>query len=385
MPRFFAHYTCAKEDNAVKTHYLTRIDQLSELSPFERRELAPITDKFVFRLNDYYKNLIDWDNPDDEIRKLVIPRASELEEYGKWDASDEQSNYVAKGCQHKYTTTALLLVSEVCGAYCRFCFRKRLFRNDVHETSLDISQGVRYISRHPEINNVLLTGGDSLMLATPRIQEILMQLTAIPHVRIIRFGSKLAAFNPMRIYEDEELLRVLSQYSQGKTRLYLMAHFNHPRELTPQALRAIRALQQAGVVTVNQTPILKGINDDPVVLGRLLDKLSFAGITPYYIFQNRPVAGNADFVLSLAEAYNIVEAAKARTSGLGKRVKYVMSHATGKIEILAVHAGKIYLKYHQARRQEDIGRFMVYQLPNTAAWYDDLLPSNMGRTALAQA
>lgn len=360
----------------MKPTYTTRIEQVAELSTREKLLLKPITDEYVFRVNDYYKALIDWSDPHDPIRKLIIPNVEELDEYGALDASDEQANYVARGCQHKYTTTALLLVSEVCGSYCRFCFRKRLFRNDVHETSLDTSEGIEYISRHPEISNVLLTGGDSLILSTPKIEAILRDLHAIPHVRIIRFGSKLPAFNPMRIYEDEALLEVLNKYSRPEARIYVMAHFNHPRELTQEAYRGIASLQKAGVIIVNQTPLLRGINDSAEVLGQLLDQLSWAGVTPYYVFQNRPVAGNADFVVPFAEAYHIIEAAKARVSGLAKRVKYVMSHASGKIEVLAVQDDKIYLKYHQARHKEDAGRFMMLNLQPGAAWFDELLLAN---------
>lgn len=140
--------------------YITDIDKIKEISEEERKRLKQITEKFVFRVNDYYLNLIDWQDPHDPIRKLVIPNDNELEEYGRWDASDEDTNYVVPGCQHKYRTTALLIVSEVCGAYCRYCFRKRLFRNDVKEAVLNVQPGLEYIAAHPEINNVLLTGGD---------------------------------------------------------------------------------------------------------------------------------------------------------------------------------------------------------------------------------
>lgn len=242
---------------------------------------------------------------------------------------------------------------------------------NVHEASLDVSEGVAYIAAHPEINNVLLTGGDPLMLSVRRLDEILTQLRALPHVRIIRLGSKVPAFEPSRI--TDELLEMLARHTGPAARVYVMAHFNHPRELTSEALAGLARLQRAGVTVVNQTPLLRKVNDDPVVLGELLDRLSWAGVTPYYVFQNRPVAGNASFVVPLAEAYEIVEGAKARTSGLGKRIKFCMSHATGKIEVLAVADGKIYLKYHQARRPQDSGRFMVFDLPPEASWFDDLL------------
>lgn len=355
----------------MQPKYITDIDKITSIPEEERKRLKQITDKFVFRVNDYYLSLINWDDPNDPIRKLVIPNEGELQEYGRWDASDEDTNYVVPGCQHKYRTTALLIVSEVCGAYCRYCFRKRLFRNDVKEAMSDVTPGLEYIAKHPEINNVLLTGGDSLILATSKLRRIFERLRQMEHVKIIRLGSKLPVFNPMRIYEDQELLDTIREFSTPQQRIYVMAHVNHPRELTPQAYKAFEALHNAGAIVVNQTPVLKGINDDPEVLGELLDKLSWAGVTPYYFFINRPVAGNKDFVLPLKKVYEIVEGAKARTSGLGKRVRLAMSHTSGKIEILAIENGKAYLKYHQSRDGE-YGKFMVLDCPDDAAWFDDL-------------
>ncbi|WP_332634781.1 KamA family radical SAM protein [Halalkalibacter flavus] len=358
----------------MKPKYITNIEKITYLSEEEKMNLKKITEKYVFRVNDYYLNLIDWSDPNDPLKRLVIPSTDELQEYGRWDASDEDTNYVVKGCQHKYSTTALLLVSEVCGAYCRYCFRKRLFRTDVKEAMMDVSDGLDYIENHPEINNVLLTGGDPLTLATKKLRLIIERLRSIPHVKIIRLGSKMPVFNPMRIYEDKELLELLREYSTEENRIYLMAHINHPREITEEAKKCFKALHDAGVIVVNQTPVLRGINDDSAILSELLDKLSWAGVTPYYFFINRPVAGNDSFVLSLERVYKIVEKAKAKTSGLGKRVKLVMSHTSGKIEILAIDKGKAYLKYHQSR-DEDYGKFMVLDCPPDAAWFDDL-PNN---------
>jgi len=245
--------------------YITSLDKVDGLTPEEKDRLKPVTSKYVFRVNDYYLKLINWDDPNDPIRKLVIPNDGELREYGRWDASDEDTNYVVPGCQHKYRTTALLIVSEVCGAYCRYCFRKRLFRADVKEAMSDVRPGIEYIRKHPEINNVLLTGGDSLILATSKLRMIIEELRSIDHVSIIRLGSKLPVFNPMRIYEDQELLDLLRENSTAEKRIYVMAHINHPREITDEARRAFEALHQAGVIVVNQTPVLRGINDDPEV------------------------------------------------------------------------------------------------------------------------
>lgn len=223
-----------------KVKYFTDINKIAMLSELEKENLKEITDKFVFRVNDYYLSLINWDDPDDPIRKLVIPNEGELLEYGRWDASDEDTNYVVPGCQHKYRTTALLIVSEVCGAYCRYCFRKRLFRNDVKEAMADVSPGLEYIANNPEINNVLLTGGDSLILSTPKLRSIIENLRSIEHVKIIRLGSKIPVFNPMRISEDEELLELIRTYSTEDKRIYVMAHINHPREITPEAKKHLK-------------------------------------------------------------------------------------------------------------------------------------------------
>ncbi|MDB5053077.1 MAG: KamA family radical protein [Bacilli bacterium] len=358
----------------MQVKYITNVDEIPGLTEDERVSYKKVTDKFVFRLNDYYLQLIDWTNPHDPIRKLVIPSSNELQEYGRWDASDEDTNYVVKGCQHKYQTTALLIVSEVCGAYCRFCFRKRLFRADVKEAMPDVQDGLDYIARTPEINNVLLTGGDPLILNTRKLRNIIEALRAIDHVKVIRIGSKMPVFNPMRIYEDQEILDLIRTYSTDEKRIYIMAHVNHPREITEEAGKCFKALYDAGAIVVNQSPVLKGINDDPLVLGELLDKLSWAGVTPYYFFVNRPVAGNRGFVLTLEEVYHIVEEAKARTSGLGKRVRLCMSHTSGKVEILAIEEGKAYLKYHQSRDGE-YGKLMVLDCPKEATWFDEL-PGN---------
>lgn len=357
-----------------KPKYITNIENLPHLTEAEKIDLKKITEKYVFRVNDYYLNLIDWSDPKDPLRRLVIPSSEELMEYGRWDASDEDTNYVVKGCQHKYKTTALLIVSEVCGAYCRYCFRKRLFREDIKEAMSDVKEGLDYIERTPEINNVLLTGGDPFMLSTKKLRIIIERLRKLEHVKIIRIGSKLPVFNPMRIYEDQELLHLIKEYSNEQRRIYIMAHINHPREITEQARRGFKALHDAGAIIVNQTPVLKGINDDPIVLGELLDLLSWAGVTPYYFFVNRPVSGNRSFVLTLEEVYRIVEEAKARTSGLGKRIRLSMSHTSGKIEILAIENGKAYLKYHQSRDNE-YGKFMILDCPKDATWFDDL-PNN---------
>jgi KamA family protein len=351
--------------------YITKIEKIDQLSPQEKEELKQVTDKFMFRTNTYYQKLINWDDPNDPIRRIVIPSMEELTAWGKLDASNEHLYTKAPGLEHKYEYTALLLVNDVCGAYCRFCFRKRLFMNGNDEVVRDVSEGLEYIRQHTEINNVLLTGGDPLLMSTRKLESIISELRKIDHVKIIRIGSKMPAFNPFRILNDPDLLEMLEKYSYDDRKIYVIAHFNHPRELTPEAIRSMNLLQKAGVVTVNQTPLLRGINDDPEVLAELFNQLSFIGVPPYYVFQNRPVAGNKMFAVPIEEGLEIFEQARMKCSGLAKRARYVMSHTTGKIEILGMTDEHIFFRYHRAANPEEKARIMVFRRNPEAYWFDD--------------
>lgn len=351
--------------------YITKIDKIEELEPGEKKNLKKVTDKFAFRTNTYYQRLINWNDPDDPLRRIIIPNMDELDVWGKLDASDEQKYTRAPGLEHKYEFTAVLLLNDVCAGYCRFCFRKRLFMDINDEVARDVSPGLKYIRKHPEINNVLLTGGDPLVMSTRKLGSIIRQLREIEHVQIIRIGSKVPAFNPYRILYDPDLLEMLGKYSTDQKKIYLMAHFNHPRELTQEALRALSLVQKAGVVTVNQTPLLRGINDDAEVLGELFNKLSYAGIPPYYVFQCRPTAGNKMFSVPIEEGWEIFEQARMKGSGLAKRARFVMSHSTGKVEILGKSDELVYFRYHRAANPEEKARFLIYRSNPQAHWLDD--------------
>lgn len=355
-----------------KPRYITKIEKVDQMREAEREALKPVTDMYAFRYNDYYASLIDWKDPDDPIRKIVVPDLNELNYNGDaLDPSNEESYTVVQGLQHKYAYTALLLVNDVCGAYCRFCFRKRLFMNVKDEVTRDVSPGLEYIRTHDELNNILLTGGDPLVMSTPKLEAIISELRKIDHVRIIRIGSKMPAFNPFRILNDPSLPEMLAKYSQDDRKIYLMAHFNHPRELTPEAKQAMGMLSRAGVVTVNQTPLIKGVNDDPKVLAELFNELSYSGVPPYYLFQCRPTAGNKMFSVPVERGIEIFEQARGLCSGLAKRAKFVMSHSTGKIEILGKTEDLVYFRYHRAAKYEEKGKFMVFASNPDAHWFDD--------------
>lgn len=354
--------------------YIRDVDRIPEIPPEERQRLKRVTQRYVFRANDYYLGLIDWRDPNDPIRQLIIPREEELSDWGDLDVSKERAVTVARGVQHKYTHTVVLLCNEVCGAYCRYCFRKRLFMDENDEVTNDISEALAYIAEHPKVTNVLLTGGDPLLMSTRRLVQIFEALRAIPHVRIIRIGSKVPAFDPWRVIGDEKLQEAFREYSTPRQRIYLIAHFDHPRELTDVAIEGIDRYMQCGVICANQCPLVRGVNDDPVVLAELYQQLSWIGCPPYYLFQGRPTRGNEPYEVPIVRGWQVFQEALRQGSGLARRARFVMSHETGKIEILAVDERRIYLRYHRAKDPNDRGRFMIFHRNDEAFWLDQLEP-----------
>jgi lysine 2,3-aminomutase len=354
-----------------KPTYITRLDQIPELPEEERLNLEEVMEKFMFQTNDYYQKLINWDDPQDPIRRIVIPDRAELNAWGRLDASDEEEYTRVPGLQHKYEFTALLLVNDVCGAYCRFCFRKRIFMDDNDEVVRDVSPGIEYIHQHKEINNVLLTGGDPLIMSTNKLENIIRPLREMDHVKIIRIGTKIPVYNPYRIINDPSLLDLFRTYSTNEKKIYIMAHFNHPNELTDAAIKGMNLLQSAGTITVNQTPLIRGINDNPEVLARLFNNLSYVGIPPYYLFICRPTMGNKTYAVPIEEAFEIFERARMHCSGLAKRARLVMSHSTGKIEIVGKTKGRIYMRYHRAANPQEKARFMIFKRNPEAYWLED--------------
>lgn len=349
------------------------IDGIDRLSHEQRAELQQVTARFPFRANDYYLSLIDWDDPHDPLRRLVIPALTELDDFGVDDASDEASNTRLPGLQHKYADTALLLVTDQCSAFCRYCFRKRLFTTGARETTPDTSAGLAYIRVHTEITDVLLTGGDALSLPTAHLGKIVDALLALDHLHTIRLGSKILAYNPMRVLTDERLQALLERAAASDKSLYLMCHFDHPREFTPLAREALELVQRLGVRCVNQSPITAGVNDDEQTMAELLQACTDLGCPQYYIFQCRPTTGNASFAVPITRALSVITAARSHVSGLSRRARYCMSHTSGKVEVVGMDADHLYARYHRAKDPADEGRMLVYRRDDEAAWLDDLV------------
>ena len=221
------------------------------------------------------------------------------------------------------------------------------------EVTKDISDGLEYIREHPEVSNVLLTGGDPMIMSTSKLEPIIQQIREIDHVKVIRIGTKIPAFNPYRIINDPSLHKMIRTYSTDEKKIYIMAHFNHPKELTPIAIRGLNMLMESGAIVVNQTPMIRGVNDNPEVLAELFNQLSFIGIPPYYVFLCRPTLGNQPFAVPVEEGYEIFEQARSFCSGLAKRARLVMSHETGKVEVVGMSGDQIFFKYNRAADAEN--------------------------------
>jgi len=351
------------------------VDDLHDLSPPERERLRAVAEHYPFRAPVAYLSRIDWRDPGDPLRRIAIPHPDELLAWGRADPSDEAAYTRAPGLQHKYPSTALLLVTDNCAGFCRHCFRKRLFTGGRDEVLRDLRPALEYIREHREITNVLLTGGDPLTLPTRRLSRIVAGLAEIPHVRAVRIGSKVPAYDPGRILRDPALAEMVRATVRPDLRLYLMTQFNHPRELGQEALDAMHRLLGAGMAACNQTPLLRGVNDDPAVLAQLFRQLMFAGIAPYYVFICRPAMGNLHLSVPVEESLAVFSAAQSRVSGLAKRARLVMSHRTGKVEVVGVRRDRVVMRYHRAAEPGRSGELFILPRNPAARWLDDYLPS----------
>ena len=358
--------------NRLLSECIRDVDQLSEylkLNPDDAKRIREIAERYPFCVPPYYLGLIDPKDPDDPIRKICVPGTQELSGTGMEDTSGEGDNTVIRGMQHKYRQTALILTTNQCSMYCRFCFRKRMVGYSEHETAEHIHKMAEYVEQHTEINNVLLSGGDALVNSNSNIEMYLKTFSKIPSLDFIRIGTRTPVVLPMRIYEDEELLNILREYNRQK-QILIVTHFNHLNEVTPEAKRAVDALIGCGCVVRNQTVLLKGVNYEPKKLAALLNRLVSIGVIPYYVFQCRPARGALDeFQIPLLRGSAIVEEAKSMMNGQAKSIHYCMSHVTGKIEILGcMEEGKMLFKYHQAKYAKDNSRIFLQELAADQCW-----------------
>lgn len=337
-----------------------------DVGPAAVADISRARERFPILVPPSYAALVDWADPGDPLRRLLLPTRDEEQQDGEWDTSGESESVVVRGLQHKYEQTAVLLVTQACAGHCRYCFRRRLLSRDVftRETIEDLDEALHYVAANPGIDNVLLSGGDPMVCSTPRLRRILEACASIPHIAHVRIGTKLPAFLPSRFTGDADLLEMLTRLG-CRTQILFQCHFDHPREITAETELAIRNLLAAGCVLTAQVALMRGINDDAEVLAALFKKLHRLGVVPQYLFHPRPVRHGTHFQLSIEEGLRLVEQVRRSCSGPVKRFRYVLAQEDGKLELVgAIGSGdarQLVVRWHQIRR--GLARPAVETLP----------------------
>ena len=261
----------------------------------------------------YYLSLVDRHDPRCPIRMQCVPRASEAHDV-PGDLADplgEEAHEVAPELVQRYPDRALLLVTDRCAVYCRFCTRSRIVGDGGGARSDDrLAPALAYLAAHPAIRDVIVSGGDPLAMATERLVRIVARVRAIPHVETIRLATRVPVTLPQRV--TPELCRALRPHHP----LWVMTHFNHPKELTRASLKACTRLADAGFPVMNQTVLLRGVNDDAEVLEALFRGLVRARVRPYYLLQTDPVRGTSHLRTPLATGVRLLERLQGRLSGI---------------------------------------------------------------------
>lgn len=307
-------------------HCITDPDELAELFPCDPAPLRSVADRYPMRITRHYLGLIQ--DVGDAVWRQCVPDARELDDAGLLpDPLNEEVLSPAPSLIHRYPDRVVLLAASVCAVYCRFCMRKRKVGCPAEGIGTEgLEPAFRYIEEHPAIRDVILSGGDPLMLADDELEQILRRIREIPHVEIIRIGTRVPVTLPERV--TPRLCRML----KGFHPLYVNTHFNHPLEVTPQAAEACSLLADAGIPLGNQTVLLKGINDDPEVMRQLMQKLLAIRVRPYYIHQMDLVRGTGHFRAEVRRGLEVMKGLRGHTSGMATPY-YVIDAPGGKGKI----------------------------------------------------
>lgn len=296
-------------------HRVSDVETLSryvELSKEEREEIAEVSKQFRWALSPYYLALVMADEPHGALWKQSIPSIQEVtDKNGSEDPMAEQWTSPAPGVTRRYPDRMIINVTNRCAMFCRHCQRRRNIGNkDRHQTRATLEAALQYVRDNEEIRDVLVTGGDALLLSNRTLDWLLRELHSIPHVEIKRLGTRTPVTLPQRI--TPELCRILEKYPP----IYINTQFNHPLEVTPEAKRACDMLVKAGVVLGNQAVLLRGVNNNPHVMKKLNQELLKIRVRPYYIFHAKNVKGTSHFITSVKEGLEIMEHLRGYTSGL---------------------------------------------------------------------
>lgn len=293
---------------------ITTVAQLASLLPIDAltiQQMSQVSALYRFAISPYYLSLIDPDDPDCPIRRQAVPTVDELNPTGELDPMDEAHSSPVPSVTRRYPDRLIIKVTNQCGMYCRFCQRRRLIgETDQAVSQAVLDEAVAYIREQTEIRDVLITGGDALMLSDAALEHLLSGLRAIPHVEIIRIGTRTPVTLPQRI--TPELAAMLKRFHP----LYINTHFNSPAEITVEARDACSRLADAGIPLGNQMVLLNGVNNSKFVVRRLNQLLLALRVKPYYIFHPKAVRGTAHFWCRLEEGLEIMEGLRGFTSGL---------------------------------------------------------------------
>jgi lysine 2,3-aminomutase len=321
--------------------------------------LQPAFDNFQMRITPAALDLIK--EPGDPMWNQYVPTMQELDIVdGVIDSLDEDGDSPVPNITHRYPDRALFLVSPVCASYCRFCTRRRKVGDPEKIPLNQYDSAFEYLAAHPEIRDVILSGGDPMMLSDRRLEYIFQKLRAIPHIEIIRLGSRITSHLPERI--TPEFCEMVRKYHP----VYMNTHFDHPSELTPASVAALGRLADAGVPLGCQTVLLRGVNDDPAIMKELMQKLMKARVRPYYIYMADQVAGGEHFRTTVEKGLEIVKALRGWTSGLA--VPHFVIDAPGgggKVPLLPEYVDEINEDEVVFRNYE--GKRFVYKQPRQVA------------------
>ncbi len=296
------------------SHRIRNGDELRQIINLTPDEEAGVdaAQRFRMDITPYFASLMDPNDPNCPIRQQVVPTRKELVHFDDEmdDSLNEEAQSPVRGLVHRYPDRVLMLVTTQCASYCRYCTRSRLVGEaDRQFTMADYDAQIDYIARTPSVRDVLISGGDPLVLATAHLERLLARLRAIPHVEVIRIGTRVPVFLPQRI--DDALISMLKRYHP----LWMNIHFNHPRELTPEVAQAVTRLADAGIPLGSQTVLLAGVNDCPNVIKTLMHGLVKLRVRPYYLYQCDLVHGAGHFRTSVAKGVEIIESLRGHTSG----------------------------------------------------------------------
>jgi len=318
-PGYWADRNIAPQDWNSWTWQLrnrvTSLAQLEEhlvLSEEERAGVLLSGNKLALAITPHFFNLVHPTDPDCPIRRQVIPRIEETFDNPEemLDPCGEDAHMPVPGLVHRYPDRVLFLVTDRCASYCRYCTRSRVVSGaGEQELHTEFEAAYRYLEEHTEVRDVLLSGGDALLLSDGRLEAMLKRLRSIPHIEFLRIGSRVPIFLPQRI--TPELCEMLARYHP----LWMSVHVNHPRELTTEVRDALERLANHGIPLGNQSVLLRGVNDDPAVYKSLVHKLLRCRVRPYYLYQCDLIKGSSHLRTSVSKGIEIIENLRGHTTG----------------------------------------------------------------------